>query len=366
MTGQPPLFQEYNVHDVVSIRANGAFSSEASWLERFRSTLDGQADIHIAIDDAVSDSPLRYIELNQYGYSESGFVMLTEGKNPKKIRIPLEDVGTQFTIHYEPGTRTIPSLEGLVNLTAIAKGTLPLHAAAFCHNQKTILASGWPQGGKTSILLAFSLHGAQYISDDWTYLTPSQHVLGLPLPMTLRAWQLEQIPRIKQRIGTRKHFRLRALKYLRSAAELIAQMNSPQSLTSASAKIVRRLEKYENISVAPELVFAECSSAISRSVDMIFLPVSHDSPEIYIEEVSSERGLAHLHQIQMYEWAPILAAYQAYQAVVPEKHNHFLETLPNTLRDLIAARLRDIPIYRVYHPHPVNLDALFNMLLPYT
>jgi hypothetical protein len=243
---------------------------------------------------------------------------------------------------------------------------LPLHAAAFEHQQQNIVVSGWPQGGKTSLLLAFIRHDAQYISDDWLYLNSEQQILGIPLPVTLRSWQIEQLPQIRANLSFRKQLRLQTIKHSRSLVDAVTQPIFPRSFTKLTEKVSSLLDARSHVTILPEELFGADLSITGSRIDKILLPISCDSPEIYVEVVSSEEGLAHLHQIQMYEWQPLLNAYHAYSIAVPEKHNTFLERLSEHLRELIYLRLRDVPVYRVYHPHPVDLDALYQTVLPYT
>jgi len=54
----------------------------------------------------------------------------------------------------------VPHLLAVINLTALAKGVLPLHASAFTYRGLGVLATGWAKGGKTETLLEFAWLGA--------------------------------------------------------------------------------------------------------------------------------------------------------------------------------------------------------------
>lgn len=356
---------EYSIHGSVGVQLTEPFAHSENWLERFQTTLEEQPDIQVQIAEILPDEPLRYIELHRHGYSASGFVVLTKGASPKKVLIPLENVGGNCVITCEQGASSVPMLQEIIHLTAMNKGFLPLHASAFHHEGKTVIASGWPQGGKTSLLLAFTTQGAEYISDDWTYLDSDCHALGIPLPVTVRAWQLEQLQELNDQLGRNKQLKLQTIKGLGSVADAFTKAPLPKALSKLSAKISDRLDDRANVTVSPERLFGDDFSAKGGAVDAVLLTISHDSPEIEVESVPSEQGLAQLAQMQMHEWEDVLSAYEAYHAAMPEKHNIFLETLPQYLNELIQTRLKDVPVYRVYHPHPVNLDALYQTVLPY-
>lgn len=356
--------RDYSIHGSVGIRLSGLSENTEAWLKRFQSPLENQPDIEVRVLETMPDEAVRYIELHRYGYSKSGFVILTKGAKPKKVLIPLENIGDTCVISCEKGANSVPMLQEITHLSAINKGFLPLHASAFNYDGQTIIASAWPQGGKTSLLFAFSTHGANYISDDWTYLDAEHQAYGIPLPITVRAWQLEQLPQLKEQIGSNKQLKLQTLKGLRSVADVFTQSALPKSVSKISAKLSSGLDERANVTVAPERLFGNDFSAKGGAVTAVLLTISHDSPNIEIESVPSQTGLAQLAQMQMHEWEGILGAYEAYHAAMPEKQNAFLETLPQRLNELIQTRLKDLPVYRIYHPHPVNLDALYQTVLP--
>ena len=80
----------------------------------------------------------------------------------------------------------MPHLVALVNVTALAKGVLPLHATAFTAGSTGVLVVGWSKGGKTETLLGCMAAGAEYVGDEWVYLTDDGQMLGLPEP--IRVW----------------------------------------------------------------------------------------------------------------------------------------------------------------------------------
>src|SRR5918997_82180 len=100
------------------------------------------------------------------------------GASPGDERAVADQLGPIRT----PGLDREPDIViRFVNLTALAKGALPLHAAAFTYRGTGVVVTGWAKGGKTETLLGFMAAGAEYVGDEWVYLDANgRHVHGIP------------------------------------------------------------------------------------------------------------------------------------------------------------------------------------------
>ena len=67
-------------------------------------------------------------------------------KSRARVLLPLERAGAGCEIVAERGLAAVPHLVALVNLCALAKGALALHASAFTWNGTGVLATGWAKG----------------------------------------------------------------------------------------------------------------------------------------------------------------------------------------------------------------------------
>jgi hypothetical protein len=100
------------------------------------------------------------------GFTQDAFLILrSKHKTPAKVQIPMDQIGLQCEIVCERGLSAVPLLIPIINLTALHKGCLPLHAAGFVYNDVGALIAGWSKGGKTEALLAFMAQGARYVGD---------------------------------------------------------------------------------------------------------------------------------------------------------------------------------------------------------
>ncbi len=115
----------------------------------------------------------------------------------------------------ERGVGTIPLLVPIVNLTALGRGLLPIHASAFVHAGLGVLVTGWAKGGKSEVLLAFAARGASYVGDEWVYLADDgSRMVGLPEPIRLWDWQLRAMPEFAARLTRGQRARLASTRAL--------------------------------------------------------------------------------------------------------------------------------------------------------
>lgn len=177
---------DFDLHGAVGVRLIGATPAEAKAVRRqlgpIERPLDRAPDIEIEyVDRIMPDGPLRAISLDDAGFDGSAFVILRgRFKASVRVSIPLDLVGGPCRIVAEHGVGPIPLLVPIVNVTALGRGLLPIHASAFVHRNLGVLATGWAKGGKTETLLAFAARGATYVGDEWIYLTDDGRMVGLP------------------------------------------------------------------------------------------------------------------------------------------------------------------------------------------
>ena len=72
--------------------------------------------------------------------------------------------------------------------------------------------TGWAKGGKTETLLGFMAKGAEYVGDEWIYISPDgKWMYGIPEPIRLWDWHLRKAPQYWSRVSPSDRVRLRAL-----------------------------------------------------------------------------------------------------------------------------------------------------------
>ena len=176
-----------------------------------------------------------------------------------RVAVPVDRLGSRpFELVAERGLPAVPYLLPIINLTMLAAGTIPVHASAFIADGRGILVTGWAKGGKSEALLAFADHGATYVGDEWVFVTADgASMAGLPEPMRVWDWQLDQVPHLRDRIGRGRRLRLGAA--AGTSRVLHATSRAPLLRSTAPGDTARRLEaiadQQRSLQIPPAQVF---------------------------------------------------------------------------------------------------------------
>lgn len=352
---------EFDLHGLIGIRLVNPRPKDtravAAQLGLKPSTLNRPADITIRFVDQLDyTSPVRLLNIDEMGFTEDAFlVMRAKHKTPARVVIPFDQVGSEIEIRCEHGLTAVPLLVATINVTALAKGALPLHASAFEYNGKGVLATGWSKGGKTETLLAFMLHGARYIGDEWVYLMPDQQMFGIPEPIRLWDWHLQQLPTFYARLSPDEQNRLRALKLAQKVAGAAPLL-----------KRARRLIKnQQHVDVPPEQLFGENGDAYPGRMDKVLFVTSHETPDIVVSPVDAQEIADRMLFSLQYEQIPFYSYYLAYQFAFPCRPNSWVEASTRIQRQRLNQFLAGQESYAVGHPYPVGIDALYEAICPF-
>lgn len=351
---------DYDLHGLAGVRVVGAGPRDVAAVDRqlgpIRGTLQREPDIVVRFVDRLElTGPLRLLGLDDAGFTDDAFLILrSRHKARARVRIPLEQVGERCELVCERGLPAVPLLIAVLNLTVLARGALPLHAAAFVHGERGAVVTGWSKGGKTESVLAFMSRGARFVGDEWVYIEPDgARVHGIPEPMRVWDWQLRQLPELREQVASLDRARLSALRLAVSAAR-------GRRGRRVGAFVSRQL----HVDVPPERMFAASTVALTASFDRLFLVGSWERPETIARPIEPAEIAARMAFSLQYERAPLLAAYQQFRFAFPDRVNPVIETAAERERALLERVLAGKPSYAVEHPYPVDLSRLFEVMSP--
>ena len=139
----------------------------------------------------------------------------------RRISIPDAVEDEPARVAYEPGVSLAPLFRYVVRpslqLRALAAGGVAMHASAVVRDGKATLVAGWSESGKTETALALVEDGAQFLSDKWTLLGPSESDIAdgctaapFPINVGIRRWALRYLPRLRAAIPRRARLRFAA------------------------------------------------------------------------------------------------------------------------------------------------------------
>jgi hypothetical protein len=359
---------DFDLHGLAGVRVVGAGPSDVRAVERqlgpLPRTLDRQPDITIRFVDRIEDpSRLRFLGAREAGWTDDGFYVLRSRKKPVVVRIPMDRIGGRCEIVCERGLPAVPFLIAILNLTVLANGALPLHAAAFELDGVGTLVTGWSKGGKTELLMAAAGAGARYIGDEWVYLTSDGRMHGIPEPIRLWDWHLKQLPAARENLGLGDHVKLRGIPVLRRVDRAMPGPVGRIPPGSLLRRAMPVLEGQLHVDLAPSALFGQIGD-MTGTLDRILFVVSAAGDETTIEPIDPLDVAARMVASLMYERRDLISLMDQARFAHPGIRNPALETFEARQRELLEGIFAGRPACVVTHPYPVDIQALFEAVRP--
>lgn len=366
---------DFDLHGIVGIRLINARAGDLAAVKRqlgpIESHLTRDPDIVIRFVDRMQlSSSVRFIGVEDSGFTEDAFLIL-RGKYQTsiKVKIPFDQIGShQCEIVCESGVPAVPLLIAIINLTALSKGVLPLHASALLHNGRGILITGWSKGGKTETLLAFAANGAKYVGDEWIYLSQDgERMFGIPEPTRIWYWHLQEMPRYKAMVARKDLWRLQTLDLF---AKLLKRMEFGPlkrrvSIRQALKRLTALVQRQLYVQLPPEKLFGQKTEKMDVSPEKILFVVSHDQPDVMVQPIDpqdlAERMVFSLQEERM----EFLSYYFKYRFAFPKCSNPLIDQAEEIQRKLILRVFANKDAYAIYHPYPFSIPSLFDTIRPY-
>jgi hypothetical protein len=360
-TEAPAGAVDYDLHGFVGVRLLGASPADVAAVTRqlgpLSGRLAGEPDIVVRFVERLPLSePIRHLGLRDAGFADGAFLVLRgPHKSRVRVRIPLERVGDRCEIVCESGLPAVPLLVAVLNMTALAKGVLPVHAAAFDYQGTGILATGWAKGGKTETLLGFMARGARYVGDEWVYVSPDgRRLFGIPEPIKLWDWHLSEVPAFRAAVRRGARGRLLALR----AADALAGVGR------VPARAAHLVESQRYVHVAPERLFGADRCSLEGPLDVVLLVVSDDGRGVRVDPVDPAEIARRMVFSLEHERLDLREAYLKFRFAFPERSNPLLEESERIQRELLLAALDGKRAYAVYHPYPAPIPQLYEAVAP--
>ncbi|MBX3011395.1 MAG: hypothetical protein KF832_07795 [Caldilineaceae bacterium] len=364
---------DFDLHGIVGIRLLHANAQDRAAVARqlgpIQMPLQRTPDIIIRFVDRLPlASPLHYLGVNEAAFTQDAFFVL-RGKHKAQVmvQIPFATIGQPCEILCEHGAPAVPLLIPILNLTALNKGVLPLHAAAFRYNGLGVLVTGWSKGGKTESLLAFAANGAEYIGDEWVYIShDGQHMSGIPEPVRVWDWHLETLPHYRTRLKSSERTRLRTLKFMINALEQVDGKGAGRQV--APLKLMQRmtplLKQQLHVNLAPQKLFGQKIHSGVSQLDKLFFVGSHAASAVTVRpvdpQVIAQRMVFSLQEERM----DLQSYYHMFRFAFPAERNELIEAAEERQRALLLQLLAGKEAYELYHPYPVALPRLFEAMSP--
>ncbi len=370
--GHTPSHVDYDLHGLAGIRLIDPSLSDVAAVTRqlgpIQATLTREPDIVIRFVDRLAPaSRVRYLGLDEAGFTDDAFLVLHSKHGARaKVQIAFEQIGRQCQIVCERGLSAVPLLIPILNLTVLGKGALPLHASAFTYQGTGVVTTGWSKGGKTETLLAFMAHGAEYIGDEWVYISgDGQYIYGIPEPIRVWDWHLRYLPEYRARVSRADRVRLQTIKLLQAVGEAMPS-RAPNGFAPVKTlhRVLPVLRRQLYVDVHPKRLFGQRMGMLSGTFDRLFFVVSHASPDVTADPIRAEEVAQRMVFSLQHERLDFMAYYLKFRFAFPEARNELIERAEDIQRDLLTRVLAGKEAHVVYHPYPVPIPALFDVMCP--
>ena len=372
--GAAPTVVDYDLHGLAGVRLINATSKDVATVTRqlgpIQATLDREPDITIRfVDDLNLPSRLHYLGVNEAAFTDDAFLVLrSKHKSRAKVQIPFQDIGSGCEIICERHVPAVPLLIPILNLTVLGKGALPMHASAFNYKGQGILATGWAKGGKTETLLAFMEKGATYVGDEWVYISADgQCMYGIPEPIRIWEWHLQEMPQYWDSVGRSDRARLRSLSYL--VRSMDRTVDSGIGRGTAPVKLLQRmtpiLKRQLNVQLPPRKLFGqEGVGPMMSKPEIILFVASHETADITVQPIDPGEIARRMVFSLQDERLDLMAYYLKFRFAFPETGNELIDNAEAIQRDILGKVLAGKQAFSVFHPYPVSIPALYEAIKP--
>lgn len=368
-SGRSVSATDVDVHGWLKVRLEGAGASDlaaaASALGMPLGPAGGTPDLRVRYVDRVLEPGAGWaLGAREAAFDESRFV-LTRGRwaRPVAMRLPLPDLAEgPIEIECEHGVGRPPLLTHLLNVAAVRRGGLALHASAFDHGGQGVLVTGWSKGGKTELLLGCVARGARYVADEWAYVTPDgQRVGGLGEPVRVWDWHLTALPEYRRRLSPTDRARLRTIG---SAVRVMGAVASRgPGGRRGLARAVSLLEGQRHVDVEPARLLNAPEGPGSGPLDTVVLATVVRGDRIRAYEVDPDDVARRAAASIAHERAPLAEALHMARFAFPQRDWPSLEELNALELERLRSVLATKRTMRVEHPYPVPIQASSDALL---
>lgn len=355
---------DFDLHGLAGVRVEGGNPSDVAAVARqlgpIPRALARPPDLTIRfVDRLVPSSRLHYLGARDAGWADDGFYILRSRKKPAMVRLPIDRIGGPCEVVCERGLPAVPYLIAMLNLAVLSNGALPIHAAAFELDGRGVLVTGWSKGGKTELLMAATRAGARYIGDEWVYLTGDGSMFGIPEPVRLWDWHLDQLPGVRAGLGRADRLKLRTLPLagrLDAAVPNAVRRSLPGRTLNRAVPLI---DAQRHVDLPPERLFGPLGPLTGR-LDHVLFVVAAAGDAITVEPLPATDVAGSMLFSLLHERLDLATIYLQARFAFPALANPNLDGLEIVQRERLTSFLADRPAHRIVHPYPVDFDAFLD------
>jgi hypothetical protein len=358
----PPARRGYAVGPALAISVAASTSEAADLSGRLGlPETEPPSDPDLVVTFADEELALEDVQLlgDDSGFDGERFLIL--GRLAGGARAGAVRLGEPIELVSSHRARSLPLLVPLLDLAALRKSVLPLHAAVFSFEERGIAVLGWPHAGKTSALLAFLGRGARLVADDRAYVSfDPPHVAGLRGGIELRGHHLEALSNLPHPPGAAVRVRLR-LSLGADRLQARAARQSPSGpLSRLGARAAAAVAAATAAEVLPQGVVGDEGVDVER-IDTVFLMMRQLRGAISVESLSGVSARERLLALARHDRAQLRELVQKYRFAFPGTADQ-LDRIESIEALRIETLARDTPVFAVSHPPASRPEELFGAM----
>jgi len=360
---------DYDLHGIVGVRVAAREPADVAavraQLGDLRAPLRRDPDIVVSFIKPRGAAPeLRYIDMDDAAFDDDSFFLLRgRAAGQRKCRIDFGEVGGPCRIVCESGIGSVPLLIATINMVALSKGVLPVHASAFTYDGCGVMVTGWAKGGKTETLLAFMAQGATYVGDEWIYVTgDGTRLHGIPEPIKIWDWHLPELPQYRARLAPAQRAWLGTTTASQRAAERLGRLDGRGS--GLLERVSTKLQRQRYVHVTPEKLFGAAACAREGRLDKLVFVVSREAPDVAVQPVAGADVARRMAFSLQYERQRLLGSYLQFRFAFPERRSEIVDAAAERERELLLEHFSDLEACVVMHRFPPSIPSLFDALRP--
>lgn len=356
-----PVTLAFGPDGVFHVEAVAATKEDAAALAKPlgppRAVRAGCPDLVVRFVDEVPTPDLRLLD-GPTAYGEDGLYVTSTRGGRAVARLSGQPHSATPLLLCARGRSDPPLLRPLVDLAAISRGWIPLHASAWTTGGVGVIAAGWGGSGKTGLLLAAVAGGAAFVGEDRVYLSrDGRSMVGLARPVRVRDWHVAALPSLRRMVSPGLRALARASRLLDAAAHRLAAREGAALSRKLLLRGVEAVRRRASTDISLTALLGTSGLELRASPDVVLVLERHAREEIEVVPLETDELVARLGATVE---AELLSALRMQLALrfAWQPPSSALDASLAAVGPMLIEALAGKPAFLVRHPWPCALDEL--------
>jgi len=357
---------DFDIGGAVVVRARDASPADVGLLSRELGGVGrepvGKPDLVVCFVDDIASRDPELIDDGSMAHGAGGLYFLSESGRAIAHTRRGRAWGRQIIV-CRRGLKHVPSLSSAVDLVALARGWIPLHASGWIHEGVGFVATGGAGSGKTGALVAACRHGAVPLGDDRILLSADgRSMVGVGGSINLRDWHQTQLalPHVRFGAGRRMLAKL-GTAIGRTTRARNGTAKADTLMASFAARGVAGVRRRLDMELALERLGND--GGVRGRPDILLVLEKRPRHGISAERIDEHAAVARIAAEVEAELRPGLGQHRAQRLQGRDYGWRDVHRAPEIAALLLHRALRGKPVYVVTHPPECCMDELHDLMV---